>query len=291
MRLGDTSGYALIVVLWLITLLATMTMSYNASARVEAKLLAQSVYRAQAEAFAEAGIWLAVREHFESGRAFASRPAADERNVEFRGATIHVSIADVSGKINLNSAPAELIDAALVYAAVAPADRERLVHAIFDWRDVDDEKRPKGAEDRDYAGNGHPYGAKDAAFATVDELYYVTGMTADVVGRISPLLTVQGDHTRVNIAAAPAEVLSALPGIEETTVDDLLRRRMRGDSTDALEAGSLDRRFTQRGGTDIYVLTATAEAGGATARITATVRYARGETELIQVLAWESSGA
>lgn len=281
-------GHALIVVLWLITLLTMMTMSYHVAARTEAKLLAQSVYRAQAAALAEAGMWLAVREHFQSGSVLTKRAMRVERVIELRDAMIDVSLADVSGRINLNVARSELIDAALAQAIVVPIERERLLHAILDWRDGDHEKQPNGAEDDEYARLGYSYGAKDASFATVDELRYVAGMTDDVFHRVAPLLTVHGDHTRVNIEAAPVEVLRALPGADDGVVAGLVRRRGDAALRDVITADGLDRRFTQSGGTGVYCVTATAAAGGSAARVIATVRYAHGEKEPIQVLTWES---
>src|SRR5688500_16205574 len=57
-------GYALVSVLWLVVLLTGITAAYHAQARVEARLLTAGLQRAQAEALAEAGLWIAAYEHF-----------------------------------------------------------------------------------------------------------------------------------------------------------------------------------------------------------------------------------
>jgi general secretion pathway protein K len=292
MKARGAQGYALIVALWLVTLLTILTMGYHAAAHAESKALAQSVRGAQADALAEAGIWLALGAHLRSDSPGARRSPRIERTFELGDATIRTSLADASGWINLNTARPELLDAALAHAVTDASARDALVQSIVDWRDEDHEKSPHGAEDNDYARMSYSYGAKDAPFATVDELRRVAGMTDEVFRRIAPLLTVQGNHARINPEAAPTEVLAALPGADEAAIADFVRRRAdnaTGGAT-ARNAGTLDNRFTQSGGSDVYVVSATAESGGAKSTLTATVRYARGEREPVQVLAWESRG-
>lgn len=285
-------GYALIVVLWLVTLLTIMTASYHTAARTESQLLAQSVRGAQADALAEAGVWLVVGEHLRSASSGARRAARMERTYELGGSAIRTSLADASGWINLNTAQPELLDAALERAVADSASRAAFVQAIVDWRDDNHEKSPRGAEDDDYARSGYSYGAKDAPFATVDELRRVAGMTDDLFRAVAPLFTVYGSQARINGEAAPAAVLSALPGADAPAVAEILRRRA-DETTDASStppARTLDNRFIQGGVSDVYVVTATAESGGATSKLTAIVRYTRGERESVQVLAWESRG-
>lgn len=290
MSARSQSGYALIVVLWLVTLLTALTMSYHAAARTESQLLAQSVRGAQADALAEAGVWLAVGEHLRSMGSGARRAARIERTFELAGSTIRTSVADASGWINLNTAQPELLDAALSRAVPDATSRTGIVQAIVDWRDEDHEKSAGGAEDDDYSRAGYAYGAKDAPFATVDELRRVAGVTDEIFRAVAPLFTVHGNQSRINPEAAPAHVLAALPGVDEAAVSDFLRRRADSAAGTAPAAGArpLDNRFTQGGSADVYVITSIAESGGSRSKLTATVRYARGERETVQVLAWES---
>ena len=283
----ETRGYALVSVLWLVTLLAAITASYHASARTEAKLLAGTLHRAQAEALAEAGIWIAVHEHFMSGPTTSSSTANIQRRVVFHDAQIEVTLADPSGKINLNNAQSELLAALLARTNVAPAELSTLVDAILDWRDLDDMRQPQGAEDADYARAGVDHGAKDAPFATVDELRYVRGMTETVYREVAPALTVYGGHSRVNLNAAPASVLRVLPGANDGVVAAILRAR-ETDGDEASDAGGLDPQFAQQASEDISTVAGTATVSGVTTRIEATLRYTRGESEPVQVLGWIS---
>jgi general secretion pathway protein K len=260
-------GYALVSVLWLVVLLTAIAAAYHAQARVEAQLLATAVQRAQAEAFSEAGIWFVLLEHLAAN---ASEPAGRvTRTIDMQGTAITVTIADASGLINLNGAPPELL-AALMAArsGLSAAVQATVVDGILDWRDSDSTRNPAGAEDDEYAASGAPHGAKDAPFATVDELRSIQGMTASAYRAISPALTVFGNHARINVAAAPPEVLAVLPR----------------DRT-----GSFDQRFVQQTGDDIYMASAAATVGRVKAHVVATLRYAHGEQRPIQVLAWSNT--
>ena len=78
-----------------------------------------------------------------------------------------MSIQDEDGKIDLNAAPDELLRGLFVSAGLDEDAGAALVDAIVDFRDEDDLTRLNGAEDRDYADAGLPYGAKDAPFEAV----------------------------------------------------------------------------------------------------------------------------
>lgn len=275
MRTPLGRGYALVSVLWLIVLLTGIAAAYHAQARLESRLLTSAVQRAQAEALAEAGIWLAVHEHMTT-TAVADRATRVTRSFDVYDAAVEITMADTSGLINLNGAPPELLAALLAArSGLGATEQASVVDAILDWRDSDDTRRPEGAEDADYAAARKTHGAKDAPFATVDELKLVHGMTPAAYRAIAPALTVFGNHARINAAAAPPEVRAVLPR------ENLERAEESGDE--------LDERFLQRTGEDIYVVSATARVGVVTARIAATIRYARGEQRPVQVLAWSDA--
>jgi general secretion pathway protein K len=275
-RLGTTRGYALVSVLWLIVLLTSIAAAYHAQARVEARLLAAALQRAQAEALAEATIWVTVREHYAAAAQAADPWTRVTRTIAVDGTAVAVTIADTSGMINLNNAQPELLTALLAARSnVDAGEQAALVGAILDWRDADDTRNPSGAEDAEYPSADGAPGAKDAPFATVDELRLVRGMTAAAYRAVAPALTVFGNHSRVNVAAATPDVLAILPrdgfGIGGATGD------------------SFDQRFVQQSGEDIYTATAVATVGAVTAQLAATVRYARGEQRAIQVLGWSTA--
>ncbi|HEY3518554.1 MAG TPA: hypothetical protein VGL98_16010 [Gammaproteobacteria bacterium] len=270
-------GYALVSVLWLIVLLTGITAAYHAQARVEARILTAALQRAQGEAFAEAGIWIAVREHFSATQTAQDRSNRITRTVDVDGTPVAVTIADASGLINLNAAPPELFAAVLAArSGLDAAEQAAVVDAILDWRDSDSTRNPAGAEDQEYAALQATHGAKDAPFASVDELRLVRGMTPAAYRRIAPAFTTVGSSARVNTGAAPPEVLAALP-------------RDSAGGFAATSGESYDQRFVQQTGEDIYVASAEATVSAVTVRISATVRYARGEQRAVQILSWSET--
>lgn len=269
-------GYALVSVLWPVVLLTGIAGAYHAQARAEAQLLTTTLQRAQAEALAEGGIWLAAREHFTAIASTAGRTARVTRTVDVAGTAVIVTIAGASGLINLNGAPPELLAALLAARSeLGTAEQAAVVDAILDWRDSDDTRRPLGAEDPDYAALGADHGAKDAPFSTVDELRLVHGMTPGTYRAIASALTVFGNHARVNAAAAAHDVLAVLPRDSSAGFD--------------APADSYDQRFLQQTGEDIYSVSASATVNDVTAHIAAALHYARGEQRPIRVLAWSDS--
>ncbi len=273
--LASTRGYALVSVLWLVVLLTGVAAAYHAQARMEARLLTAGLQRAQAEGLAEAGIWIATQEHFFASFRSPDRPSRVTRTIDVEGNAVTVTISDVSGLINLNGAPPELFAALLAArSGLSTAEQAEVVDAILDWRDSDSTRNTTGAEDADYAALKASHGAKDAPFATIDELRLVRGMTAAAYRAIASALTVFGNHARVNVTAAPPEVLGVLPRDSDAGAD-----------------GDVDPRFVQQRGENIYTARAAATVGAVTAHVDAVLRYAPGERRPVQVLAWSDAPA
>ena len=281
-------GYALVVTLWIVTLLSLLATSHHRSAHTESRLSALSRSGAQALAAAEAGVWLAVERLLTQDRGLAAR-AID--TVEFAGRTITVAIENEAGKLNLNLARTELIENLLRQTALSDAARTALLHAILDWRDLDGDRRDDGAEDADYRRAGYPYGAKDGPFNAVDELRYVHGMTETVYRGLAPALTVYGRHSGVDPRAASREALLAVPGAEAGTVDQYVGQRAANGAADDQTLGTgIDRRFLGPAPSEVWRITATAQAGGARRSITAFVELGRETGTPYTLLAWREAG-
>lgn len=204
-------GAALLLVMWLIALLTALVGGFALAARIEhmqAVVLSRGIVAAQA---ARAGAEYAIT------RVGSDQPRlrwlADGRvyRWDFGPARVEVRIVDEAGKVDLNSADANLL-AALLRALDQPgAQAGQLAAAILDWRDPDSLTQPAGgAEDADYAAAGRPYGAKDAPFEGVAELQQVLGMTPALYAQVAPYLTVYSGRPQPDPAFAAAPVLTAM---------------------------------------------------------------------------------
>ncbi|WP_313172425.1 type II secretion system protein GspK [Stenotrophomonas sp.] len=203
-------GAALVLVLWVVALLATTIAAFAMTARVEHLQGRVSGDLAGGEQVAHAGIDYALSRM----RATSTQPSwhADGRPYrwQFDGHAVTLRIVDETGKVDLNQADLNLLQALLRALNVAPDKAARLAGAIVDWRDVDALLQVSGgAETADYQAAGLPYGAKNAPFDSVSEVQRVLGMEPALYAQLAPLLTVYGSG-RPSPRFAPAPVLTAM---------------------------------------------------------------------------------
>ncbi len=204
-------GAALLLVMWLVALLASLIGAFALSARIE-RLQERVLSRGEvAGEAARAGVEMAlvrigdadVRRHWlADGRLY---------HWQYAGIPVDVRIQDEQGKIDINAADPTLL-AGLFRAVGVPADKAtRLASALVDWRDADSLTQPQGgAEDPDYASAGLPYGAKDAPFETVAEAEQVLGMTPAIYAQAAPYLTVYTGRATPDTLTAAGPVLTAM---------------------------------------------------------------------------------
>ena len=204
-------GIALIAVLWVLVLLSLLAANLTQTSRTSRHLARNLASTAEARALADGGVYFAIAGLLEP---------SPERRLALDGTTYGLTLGagrvllrlrDERGKIDLNRAPRAVL--AGLFAAIGHGEEgeSSIVDAILDYRDADQNRRPKGAEDDDYLAAGHAYGARDGRFATVEELRRVLGMTEALYARVAEAVTVHGAR-RVNRATASALVLRALPG-------------------------------------------------------------------------------
>lgn len=284
-------GYSLAVVLWVVTLLMVLTMQYQASSRTEARQLALALSGAEARAAAESGIWLALKRAIESTDGPPSGRAPVNYSFTLFEVLVPVEIADVAGLINLNRAPADLLVAAFAQTDLDASAHTDVIHAILDWRDVDQEARKGGHEPVAYDTPWGRVPVRNGFFSTVDELRAIPGITDAVYRDLRGLFTVYGTHSRLNLNAAPKAVLLAMPNVTEAAVEAFLEDRADDDPRAGHGLQGVNRRLLQNAGGDIYKVTAQATISGVTVTLSPIVRIPRRRGEAITILAWGGDAA
>ncbi len=129
-----------------------------------------------------------------------------------------VSVVPESGKIDLNAASDELIEA-LATVAVESLDRDpveatRLADAILDWRDPDGEQRLAGAEAAAYAEAARVGRPHDGPFRFVAELRGVLGVDQALEAVLGPAVTVHHGAAEPSIEPAAPLVRDALDRLQ-----------------------------------------------------------------------------
>lgn len=239
-------GIALIMVLWVLAILMTIVFSFSYTARTET-FSALSFKQNTAHKFlSEAGFERAVVELLYDMNnpvledAEPLRKDGTTYEYQTNGGSYSFSIIDESGKVDLNKAPEVLLRAMFSHFVSEDEDADGMVDSLLDWRDADDLHRLHGAESDYYESLPTPYEAKNADFETVEELILVKGVTAELLygsperKGIIDYLTVHAPSGKINIEAAPREVLLSVPGMTSDFADAIIASRASED-TEQLE--------------------------------------------------------
>jgi len=320
---GD-EGIILIVVLWVMTALAVLTLSFSRESRVEVMTARNARSMEKAYYIARAGmentIYQIIQRRMSSftQTAFGEEPnPIDLGRVTggFDGGSWQVRVQDESGKININTVSEQQLDALIRAAGIEDPDAKVLVDSILDWRDADSTPRDNGAEDDYYQSLDTPYTVRNGRFDAVEELLLVRGMTGDYFygkpGRtqdgtveykygLSRFFTVYTTRDQVNVNHAALPVLLSINGMPPEAAQMIYERRLIQPFQAAAEisreipiplgAGVTGRLTTVLAG----ILTLTAEAHEEGTRVRRVIRAvvnldSTGEQDPYQILYWNEN--
>ena len=251
-------GMALISVLWVLVLLTAIVAEFAYSMRTEVNITRNFKEATQAYYIAHSGLIRSVVEMMRNTaitknqeytvevtedsvwRVNVPIPPKKFGNGEFR-----VHIDNSAGLIDLNAAGEELLNLLVNTLDIGEDRKSVIVHSILDWRDSDDFHRLNGAENKYYQSLPEPYACKNAAFDSVEELLLVRGITQALFNeKLKKVVTIipqnQKKRTakrrlyagatptipdRININAAPRQLLEALPQITSEQIQNLIDYR------------------------------------------------------------------
>lgn len=237
-------GIALIMVLWVLTILMVVALSFSFTTRTEVYGTMAFKEGIEKRFLAEAGLERAIMELLYAAQYRGQTALLEEKEVwrtdgkAYEGQVgegkYSVSIVSESGKIDINKITEQsgiILKNLLMNQGVEEPDADIIVDSLFDWRDADDLRHLNGAESEYYQSLPSPYKAKNANFDTVEELLLVKGMTPEILyggsdtKGIIQYLTVNSPSAQININAAPREVLMAVPGITPEVADSIIALR------------------------------------------------------------------
>ena len=221
------SGIALIAVLWLTILLTVIASGFAFSMHGEAVAARNALSLAQARAAADGAIERTALELTRPRNLPDVWQADGSAQTWLDGEVKLTTVAvDESARIDLNKAADPLLKGLLQNVGGLDAfAADSVLAAIADWRDVDDLKRPNGAEEPDYRAAGKTYKPSNAPFNSIGELARVLGVTPGLVERIADSLTVYSRQPGINPLTASREVLLAIPNVTPEVVDAYIAQR------------------------------------------------------------------
>lgn len=227
-------GIALVLVLWLTTLLAVMAATFALNARREVNLLRGARINSQGAALCEGAI------HYAMGRLSVSNPLlrwrADGSVYElfYGGGRVRVQLLDEAAKVDLNTAQEPLLRGLFAAVGLGQDEAAHMTDVIMDWRDADELRRFHGAEAEDYRLAVRNFGPRNKPFQAVEELQTVLGMTPALYQSLQPWVTVYSKQPGIDPRAASADLLRRLPDMNSAAVESYLQAREQAAVIDPL---------------------------------------------------------
>ncbi|WP_313302352.1 type II secretion system protein GspK [Diaphorobacter sp.] len=206
-------GFALIAVLWLVAALSILVSGIMLTVKSEVRVATVARQTVLAKAVAEGAMQLALQAVVAEGQLPDKQIEAP---VQYAGQQIMVRMIPMTGYININKAPVELLQA--VFQIGAGLDAGAATHIAAAIEKARTEPGPSG---------------KAAGFEAPEDLLRISGVDYPVYARIAPLVTTDsGGGGQVNPQAAPPNVLNIVAGGNEAAVASFVAARS-GDNVGA----------------------------------------------------------
>ena len=258
-RATAAPGFALLIVLWSIVLLALFATGITASGRLDLRLAGNLRRAAAVQAAADGGVFAAIV-HVMDPSARSWPPNGQVRAVPFGRYALAIRIADENRKVNPNFAQPGLLIALFAACGAEQAQASALADAVAEWH-------TPGARDAAvarYRRAGLAAAPTGQPFASTAELGLVAGMTPALLARLMPYMSVY--------TAGPLNFVQADPVIQQAV-------RVSGGSESATAPAT----------NVIDVTSEAASRDGARFVRHAVVGLARGNTDTpYRILVWES---
>jgi general secretion pathway protein K len=207
---ADQRGFALLIVLWTLALLALIGTQMLAAARQDTELARNLLDSAKLEAAADGAVQRAIFGLLDSSNAHWNADGAT-RIVHIGQVHVAVRIASEADKANPNFASTQLLQALLAQVGANPVTAATVATAIAEWRGAGDSPRWFNATTTRYIAAGRAYAPSGEPFTSLDELAAVLGMTPDLLALLRPHLTVftDGDPSSTTHDVVVAQALVA----------------------------------------------------------------------------------
>jgi general secretion pathway protein K len=180
-------GFALVIVLWSLGMLALFGTQLTATTRAQLRLAIQARDQAVVEAAADGATREAMFVLLGGGRIGSSRRPMHVRIGE---ADVDVLTDDEAGKINPNAVSKDVLRGLLVAVGVDSARAAQIAGEIADWRIRNPASVLGGLKIDQYREHGLPYRSGDHPFSSLDEMALLPDMTPDILARLRPWLSV-----------------------------------------------------------------------------------------------------
>ncbi len=243
--MNRNSGIALIAVMAALMILSAIALSIAASVQVEARIDRIDFDALQAEQLAHSGqefaAFLDATGMNRTGNLLAGLPfdvidPGFHYRAQTEAGTVEIYFESDNGRLNLSTAAPELLGNLLELWTEDSAKAQTLTAAIEDWRDVDSDVRPGGAEAGDYPGLN--YSPRNGVLGIGDVLlirgfsmedfrpkWISTPTETRMRHSLGEYISDTPSGAMINPNFAPELLLKAVPGLSHSDVASILRLR------------------------------------------------------------------
>ena len=212
-------GFIVVVVLWVLAALSSLASIYSVYVVNTAAGFAVYDEQLRAKSLVSAALELTAYQQLSQ----QSHLTSGQFNFEFGEANIAVRFRSEAARIDLNAAPKELLAGLFRVLGAESADADKYSNRVVAWRtNQPNDPNPEAAAYEMARAGYQPRGAK---FPHPNELSLVRGLTASLVERALPFVTVYSGRPQINVLDAMPEVLAALPGMTPADLKTFLAQR------------------------------------------------------------------
>jgi len=257
---GHAKGIALIMVLWVMTILSVVVLEFSFAMRTEVNITQNYREDLQLYAFAQGGIQRAVAEliykHDPKVQLLRKTLVTEEISADkmewvadgrpyilpFDQGRCEIKMMSEAGKVNINLVSESMLRKIISLFGLEGEKRDIVVDSIFDWKDPDDFYRVNGAENAYYQSLKEPYDCKNANFDSIEELLLVRGVNSALFyGRkgvkngeegekenqagLKDIFSIYSPGGQIDINSATSVVLKVILGIPEDISQRVVKAR------------------------------------------------------------------
>jgi len=206
-------GFSLVLVLLVVGALSLASVLFLQTVRGYSRTAASAVSVSMLEAYADAGVQIAILDLASSARDGRRTRRVAIDGTPFLctpggGVALRLRVQDDAGRVDLNVASDRLIQA--LVRGLPIEKPEAVADAILDYRDSDNDRRPSGAEAEDYAKAGRTHGPRNAAFLSIEELGQVLGVGPGALALLRPHLTLNSGLEGLDAAVARPDLVEII---------------------------------------------------------------------------------
>ncbi len=210
-------GFALIIVLWTLVLIAFVTVQVVASGRVETRIAGNLASNAVTAAAADGAVYQAAFNQFDPQPDRRWPLDGEPHELALGDCRVIVRLTDETALINPNVAAPQLVEALLRITGTDAEQARRLAVAIGEWAGATGDPQSEASLLAEYRAAGLDYAPPGEPFETLGELRRVLGMTPAIYAAIRPHLSLFAPAVP-NLNEADPVVAAAMQAVDPRAI-------------------------------------------------------------------------